>query len=104
MLTRLNGEQFAINPDLLERIEATPDTVLTLLDGTKYVVLEPVACVIREIRDFRASVIAAARHLEHEPRLTLAPTLETGPDLEVSQAAVADPAAHVPSIHTLRRS
>lgn len=75
MLTRLNGAQFAVNPDLLERIEATPDTVLTLLDGTKYIVLEPVAAVIREIRDFRASIIATARTWECEPVLTAAPDL-----------------------------
>lgn len=69
MLTRLNGAQFAVNPDLLQRVEATPDTVLTLLDGTKYVVLEPVTTVIGEIRDYRASIIAAARRLEDSPRL-----------------------------------
>lgn len=106
MLTRLNGEQFAINPDLLERIEATPDTVLTMLDGTKYVVLEPVAAVIREIRDFRASVIAAARDLEQEPRLTLAPALamETAATEEAPQAGNSDTISHISSIHTLRRS
>ena len=61
ILTRLNGPRFAVNPDLLERVDTTPDTVLTLLDGTKYVVAEPVERVIDEVRAFRASVIAAAR-------------------------------------------
>lgn len=76
MLTRLNGEQFALNPDLIERVEATPDTVLTLLDGTKYVVLEPLAAVIGEVRQFRASVIDAARTYGQEPHLTVAPEPE----------------------------
>lgn len=92
MLTRLNGEQFALNPDLIERTEATPDTVLTLLDGTKYVVLEPVAGVIEEIRRFRASVIAAARDYEPEPRLTVAPEPPATPDAD-----------GVTPIHGLRR-
>ncbi|GAB2693886.1 flagellar FlbD family protein [Thalassiella azotivora] len=61
ILTRLNGPRFAVNPDLLERVDTTPDTVLTLLDGTKYVVAEPMEEVIDRIRDFRASVIASAR-------------------------------------------
>ena len=35
LLTRLNGPPFALNADLIERAEATPDTVITLVDGTK---------------------------------------------------------------------
>ncbi len=38
LLSRLNGQQIALNADLIERAEATPDTVLTLVDGTKCVV------------------------------------------------------------------
>ncbi|MBI1844112.1 MAG: flagellar FlbD family protein, partial [Actinobacteria bacterium] len=34
MLTRLNGQAFALNCDLVERIDITPDTVITLVDGT----------------------------------------------------------------------
>ena len=33
IVTRLNGPPFALNPDLIERADATPDTVLTLVDG-----------------------------------------------------------------------
>ncbi len=66
ILTRLNGEKFAVNPDLLERVDSTPDTVLTLLDGTKFMVTEPLTAVIDEVRAFRASVIAAARMLGEE--------------------------------------
>ena len=67
ILTRLNGDAFAVNPDLLERVEATPDTVLTLLDGTKYVVEEPVEQVIDEVRAFRASIIVASRRMHLQP-------------------------------------
>ncbi|MEJ5913335.1 flagellar FlbD family protein [Pseudokineococcus sp. 1T1Z-3] len=63
ILTRLAGSRFAVNPDLLERVESTPDTVLTLLDGTKYVVAEPLEDVVARVADFRATVIATARRL-----------------------------------------
>jgi flagellar protein FlbD len=60
IVTRLNGPAFALNPDLIERAEATPDTVITLVDGTKYVVAEPLEQLITLIRNYRASVISAA--------------------------------------------
>lgn len=66
LLTRLNGAAFAVNPDLVERAESTPDTVVTLVDGTKYVVQEPVEEIIERVRDFRASVVARSYLLERE--------------------------------------
>jgi flagellar protein FlbD len=74
LLTRLNGQQIAVNADLIERAEATPDTVLTLVDGTKYIVAEGVQEVIDRVRGFRASVLVAAKELEEsasQPRATL---------------------------------
>ena len=57
-VTRLNGEQFALNPDLIERVEGHPDTVAFLVDGTKYVVKESVDEVLDEIREYRAGILA----------------------------------------------
>jgi len=63
VVTRRNGTRFALNPDLVERIEQTPDTVITLIGGVKYVVEETVEELIDEVRAYRASVlIAAERH------------------------------------------
>lgn len=42
-LTRLNGKKLAVNVDLIELLEATPDTVVTLTTGRKLVVKESVA-------------------------------------------------------------
>ena len=39
-VTRMNGKQFALNSDLIETIEETPDTVLTLTTGKKIIVKE----------------------------------------------------------------
>ncbi|HHV65646.1 MAG TPA: flagellar FlbD family protein [Peptococcaceae bacterium] len=52
-VTRLNSKKFAINPDLIETIEETPDTVITLTNNNKYVVKETAAEIIRRIIEFR---------------------------------------------------
>ena len=59
-LTRLNEQSFALNPDLIERVEATPDTVVILIDGTRSVVGESVDTVIDRVIAFRARVVATA--------------------------------------------
>ena len=41
-VTRLNGKQIMINAELIESVEETPDTVVTLTDGKKFVVKEPI--------------------------------------------------------------
>ena len=61
MLTRLNGEQFALNCDLIERIEESPDTVLTLVDGKHIMVTERLSEIIDSIRLDRATVLAIAQ-------------------------------------------
>ena len=65
ILTRLNGEQFAINCDLVERVDAHPNTVLTLVDATKYIVAENLTEVVELVRDFRASVLARTAEMQH---------------------------------------
>ena len=65
ILTRLNGEQFAINCDLVERVDAHPNTVLTLVDATKYIVAESLTEVVERVRDFRASVLARSAEMTH---------------------------------------
>lgn len=84
-LTRLNGMRFALNPDLIERVDVTPDTVVTLLDGAKYLVAESLDEVIDEIRSFRASVVALANEgVVRSADTSLAPV--SGPGLRVVTA------------------
>jgi len=63
-VTRLNGERFALNPDLIERVEGHPDTVAFLVDGTKYVVRETVDEVLHEIREYRAAILATSYEMD----------------------------------------
>jgi flagellar protein FlbD len=66
VLTRLNESTFAVNPDLIERIQASPDTSIVLVDGTTFIVREPVDEVIDLIAHYRARVIALAHTLSAE--------------------------------------
>ena len=72
MLTRLNGERFALNPDLIERAEESPDTVLTLVDGKHLMVTERLTEIIEAVRMDRASILALAQDVAN--------TLETSTD------------------------
>ena len=67
LLTRLNGPSFALNPDLIERVDATPDTVITLIGGTKYVVAETIDELLKRVRDYRGQVVASAHLFETAP-------------------------------------
>jgi flagellar protein FlbD len=60
LLTRLNGDEIYLNPDLIERIEAAPDTIVSLVDGKKYVAVEEPHELINRIVAFRAAVLVAA--------------------------------------------
>jgi len=57
-LTRLNGVPLYLNSDLIEHIDATPDTVITLTSGPKFLVAETPAEVCEKILDFRKSILA----------------------------------------------
>lgn len=59
-LTRLNGNPLVVNSDLIKYAEASPDTVLTLVNGEKIVVLESCAEVLRRTAEYRAQVFGTA--------------------------------------------
>ena len=66
-LTRLSGSVFVLNSDLIERIDSTPDTVITLIDGKKYVVSESLDDIIAAVRDYRSQVVAFGSQLSDVP-------------------------------------
>jgi flagellar protein FlbD len=83
LLTRLGGPVFALNPDLVERADCTPDTVITLVDGKKYIVAESLPEVISLIRQFRATIVADAQSLAHQ-----APEHPTRPHVVAEKSTV----------------
>jgi len=82
-LTRLTGSTFLLNADLIERIDATPDTVITLVDGKKYAVAESLPQILDSIMRFRGQIVALGTLLDSvhplmnpepaSPRLTAVP-------------------------------
>jgi|GEM_PF-217165 len=58
-LTRLNHGPFLLNPDLIEHIETTPDTVINLSSGHQYMVLETAEEVAQRILEYRRSICGA---------------------------------------------
>ncbi len=66
-LTRINHVPLVLNADLIEHVETTPDTVISMTNGQKFVVLESTGDVIRKVIEFRREI------------------LRSGPDLDSSQ-------------------
>ena len=55
-LTRINHVPLVLNSDLIEHVEATPDTVIALTTGQKLVVLESAEEIIQKVIDFRRAI------------------------------------------------
>ncbi len=87
-VTRLNGEHFALNPDLIERVEGHPDTVVFLVDGTKYIVSEDVTAVLDGIREYRASILATAYAMDRGTYRTTSGSAAADPADEHRDASV----------------
>jgi flagellar protein FlbD len=55
-VTRLNGKEFVVNADLIQYLEETPDTILTLVNHEKVVVKEKADEVIRRVIEYQRGV------------------------------------------------
>jgi flagellar protein FlbD len=55
-LHRLDGKLFYLNAELIETVEQTPDTVVTLTTGRKYLVQETGPAVVAEVLAYRRAV------------------------------------------------
>lgn len=55
-VTRINHMPLVLNSDLIEHIESSPDTIVSLTNGQKLVVLESVDDVVQKVVEFRRSI------------------------------------------------
>lgn len=55
-VTRFNETQFVLNAELIQTIEETPDTVITLTTGTKYIVKESCEEIKKKVVDYKRSI------------------------------------------------
>ncbi|MGB6720257.1 MAG: flagellar FlbD family protein [Terracidiphilus sp.] len=58
-LTRLNGNPMVLNSDLIKTAEASPDTMLTLINGEKLIVREGLEEVMERVLAYRSRLLAA---------------------------------------------
>ena len=62
-VTCRNGEHFSVDPRSIERVETDPDTVIHLVDGTKYVVADSFDELLQIISDHRALTLVERQQL-----------------------------------------
>jgi flagellar protein FlbD len=55
-LTRINHVPIVLNSDLIEHLEVTPDTVVTLTNGQKFMILETPDEVVSRVVAFRRRI------------------------------------------------
>ena len=56
-VTRLNDSQLWVNGEMIEFVEATPDTVISLISHTKIVVKEPPEDVVEAVVEYRQRIL-----------------------------------------------
>lgn len=59
-VSRLDGSELVVNAELIELIERTPDTVISLINGKKLVVREPLEEVVARAIAYRRQILAPA--------------------------------------------
>ena len=60
-VTRLNGQEIVVNADLIEYLEASPDTIIALTNGKKIMVKESVDEVIERVIEYRRKCVVYAQ-------------------------------------------
>jgi len=58
-VTRLNKKEFVLNCDWIETVESTPDTVISLTNGKKYVVSESVDDIMKKVVEYKQKIFSA---------------------------------------------
>jgi flagellar protein FlbD len=56
IVKKLNGIEIAINAELIETVESTPDTVINLVTGNRFVVRDSLSDVINKITEYKKKV------------------------------------------------
>ena len=56
-VTGMNSKEFVLNADHIEKIEEVPETLITLINGKKYIVLETLEEVIEEVIRYKNKIV-----------------------------------------------
>ena len=68
-LTRMDGSELYLNPSMIEIVEESPDTHITLSNGNRYLVLEPARVIIERIVQLQARILRRTSSLENRKYL-----------------------------------
>lgn len=80
-LTRLDGETFALNEDLIERVEPHADTTIFTVGGNVYTVSESPTDVVGAVREEKAAILRASLQAATSRHLTVVPGQAEGDPL-----------------------
>ena len=73
-LRRINGQEFVLNVDLIESIESTPDTVITLMSGKKIIVRNGIEDIVRKAIKYKQLTNQSFKVLQAQPSESTAST------------------------------
>ena len=65
-VTKINGVKVLVNPDLIELVEETPDTVLTLTTGRKIIVKESRQQIKSLVKSYKREIMETGFETENE--------------------------------------
>ena len=60
-LHRLNGQEIVINAEMIETVESTPDTLVSLTTGNKYLMKESVEQVMEAVAEYRKKILSSGK-------------------------------------------
>jgi flagellar protein FlbD len=69
-LTKLHNQKFVLNAELIESVEETPDTIITLISGKRIMVKESVGDVVEKVVEYktRCYTVSPLKNQYHPPR------------------------------------
>jgi flagellar protein FlbD len=56
-LTRMNHRALVLNAELIEHVETTPDTVVSMTTGEKFVVVESADEIVDRVIEYRRAIL-----------------------------------------------
>lgn len=87
-VTRLNGTRMLLNCDLIKTCEASPDSMITLLNGEKLIVREDLSQIRQRVTAYRAQLLAAV--LEQASHERAVPTESANRAVAIAETDIAD--------------
>jgi len=64
LITKFDGRQVMLNPEQIQTIESTPDTIITLTTGTQLVVKDKVDELVNAFRNYKRSIFPFRTEVE----------------------------------------